>query len=529
MNDESEYGSNDNLFEMSRNKEDLGEEIQGREMSSSESRKMDTARSNKLTEKQASPDIVMIDYDEQAEVDNSNPVKTPRDDEPGEDEHNADEFNSWPATKTTGNDDNTSTKYFHKSTKPKVIRERNESGGSTRPTRSGHAPEIGSIRATCGQSRENMWEGGGALDPSVDRPGVPRAVVRSPPLWRGPRPPDQTRSGAKGGGQWSPGGRGQTPAHMQAPGRVQDPGGNSAVPQNSQVKQTFKHKTLTDIVRSEEGQELDPERVEACERVGGPDPDLHLRGQGGGSVGGGEEGPSLPKQSKTSRRWWKPQSGMVIRALGDKESAPTLEVEEVVDGAAAAWTNTRNDKSTIMLLTLVDTGNQAVSCLPLSLFKRLCKREQKNYQLEEYGVPVVGVGSKKIKVFGRLKQPLTLYFEGCSTPIKVRPIVISSRAGHLNVGIRELSEFDVTLHLSPEGNWLRKGEDWVKLYNKREAASAATSSDPDLLMAFVNSSLQENVNEEVGEADLLLQGRAERKLRNLTHSKKVLCRNKNTY
>ena len=46
VNDESEYGSNDNLFEMSRNKEDLGEEIQGREMSSSESRKMDTARFN---------------------------------------------------------------------------------------------------------------------------------------------------------------------------------------------------------------------------------------------------------------------------------------------------------------------------------------------------------------------------------------------------------------------------------------------------------------------------------------------------
>ena len=46
MNDESEYGSDDNLFEMSRNKEGLGEEIQGREMSSSESRKMDTARFN---------------------------------------------------------------------------------------------------------------------------------------------------------------------------------------------------------------------------------------------------------------------------------------------------------------------------------------------------------------------------------------------------------------------------------------------------------------------------------------------------
>ena len=125
-----------------------------------------------------------------------------------------------------------------------------------------------------------------------------------------------------------------------------------------------------------------------------------------------------------------------------------------------------------MLLTLVDTGNGAVSCLPLKLFKRLCAKEQKDFQLEEYKVPVVGVGSKKIKVFGRLKEPLTLYFEGCTSPIKVRPIVISSRAEHLNVGIRELSEYNVTLHLSREGNWLQKDGDWVKLHGKREAATA---------------------------------------------------------
>ena len=88
----------------------------------------------------------------------------------------------------------------------------------------------------------------------------------------------------------------------------------------------------------------------------------------------------------------------------------------------------------------MDTGNQAVSCLPLKLFKQLCNKEQKDFQLEEYKVPVVGVGSKRLKVFGRLKEPLTLYFEGCTTPIRVRPIVISSRAEHLNVGIRELSD-----------------------------------------------------------------------------------------
>ena len=54
------------------------------------------------------------------------------------------------------------------------------------------------------------------------------------------------------------------------------------------------------------------------------------------------------------------------------------------------------------------------------------------------------------------------------------------------------------------------------------------SFDPDLLIAYVNSSFQES-NEEVGEADLLQQGQAERKLRSLTHPEKVLCRNRNIY
>ena len=55
-----------------------------------------------------------------------------------------------------------------------------------------------------------------------------------------------------------------------------------------------------------------------------------------------------------------------------------------------------------------------------------------------------------------------------------------------------MSDYNVTLHLSREGNWLQKGEDWVKLHDKREAAKAAISLDPDLLMAYVNSSLQES-------------------------------------
>ena len=207
------------------------------------------------------------------------------------------------------------------------------------------------------------------------------------------------------------------PGHM--PGKVLGPGltGNTtAAPQSFQVNKTFEHKTFTDLVRSDDGRELDEGRVEACERVTDPDP--HLHEQGGDSAKGGGGWPPPPRRSKKCSKWWKPRSGMVLRTQEHKEDGPTLEVEEMIDSPAAAWTNTRNSTSTTMLLTLVD--------------------------------------------------------------------------------------------------------------NKREAATAAMSFDPDLLIAYVNSSFQES-NEEVGEADLLQQGQAERKLRSLTHPEKVLCRNRNIY
>ena len=211
VNDGSESGSNINLLELSRIKEGPGEETQGKERSSSESRMMDSARFNELTEKQANPNIVMIDYNEQVRANSTKSVKKPRIEELGEDEHDRDELNPWAATKSTGKDDNISTKYFHQSMKTKVIGDRDESGGSTKPTCSVHAPEMGSTLTTHGQGTGNMWEGGRALDPSVDRLGVPRTVVQSPPLWRGPRPPDQTSPGAKGRGQGAPGGTRSSP------------------------------------------------------------------------------------------------------------------------------------------------------------------------------------------------------------------------------------------------------------------------------------------------------------------------------
>ena len=304
-----------------------------------------------------------------------------------------------------------------------MTRERCKPERSTGLARTAHAPDMGPSQTTHGQDEEYMWRGGQIGDPSVDKLEITTPVAQSPLLWSGPRPPDLMGPGSRAIGQNASGDRGQAtmgaPGHMLEPGKVLGPGltGNTtAAPQSFQVNKTFEHKTLTDLVRSDDGRELDEGRVEACERVTDPDP--HLHEQGGDSAKGGGGWPPPPRRSKKCSKWWKPRSGMVLRTQEDKEDGPTLEVEEMIDSPAAAWTNTRNSTSTTMLLTLVD--------------------------------------------------------------------------------------------------------------NKREAATAAMSFDPDLLIAYVNSSFQES-NEEVGEADLLQQGQAERKLRSLTHPEKVLCRNRNIY
>ena len=136
------------------------------------------------------------------------------------------------------------------------------------------------------------------------------------------------------------------------------------------------------------------------------------------------------------------------------------------DAEVAAWTITRDENSWSALLTLTDTGNQAVSCMPAKLYKRLCLQNGQKYALEEYPVPIIGVGSKRIISMAG--------FEGISAPAKIRFLVISSLAKPINIGLRDLEKLEVTLELSKrKGNFmLMKGEK-IKLHGKQEAAFTA--------------------------------------------------------
>ena len=275
------------------------------------------------------------------------------------------------------------------------------------------------------------------------------------------------------------------------------------------------YKKLQDFTRSDDGKELTKERSEACGLIIDPDPQLSTGGLGG-------------RQKKMARRRsQRPGSGLVLRSRGEGDDPP-LGLEELSDCEAAAWTITRDASSTTTFVTLVDTGNQAVSCLPVKLYKQLCRQGRQRYDLETYKAPVVGVGSRRIQVYGRFIQPLTLYFEDCHFPIKVRPIVIGSKAEHLNLGIRDLAKLDLSLHLSREGNWVQRGNSWIKLHSKREAVSAAGSQDPNLLAAYLNN-CSHSKEEEVSELELMQQGMAERRLKSMASSDRVLCKNQGFY
>merc|ERR1711884_206656 len=203
------------------------------------------------------------------------------------------------------------------------------------------------------------------------------------------------------------------------------------------------HKGLQDFVASLQAVILTSERRRACGEL---------------IEGSGEEERARtdPPSSKLSgsRGFTKPGCGMVLRRRGEEDQGP-LEIGELQESEAAAWTVSRDQNSRAALLTLIDTGNQAVSCMPEKLFKRLCRLHGQQYELETYPAPIVGVGSKRIKVFGRLVKQMAVFFDNLREPAEIRFLVISSLAKHINIGLRDLENLEVTLELSKKkGNFM---------------------------------------------------------------------------
>ena len=298
-----------------------------------------------------------------------------------------------------------------------------------------------------------------------------------------------------------------------SPGRYGPEEGSNPFPTSTKLG----HKGLQDFVASPQAVILTSEMKRACGEL---------------MEGSGEEERTRtdPPSSKLpdSRGFMKPRCGMVLRRRGEEDQGP-LEIGELQESDAAAWTVSRDRNSRAALLTLIDTGNQAVSCMPEKLFKRLCRLHGHQYELETYPAPIVGVGSKRIKVFGRLVKPLAIFFDNLREPAEIRFLVISSLAKHINIGLRDLENLEVTLELSKKkGNFMNLRGGRIRLYGKQDAASTAESQDPSQVLAYVNEMNMVN-DQELGEMELMKKTRAERKLRSWASPDQVLSLNRGVY
>ena len=324
--------------------------------------------------------------------------------------------------------------------------------------------------------------GKGANPPEGERlesGGAERLISGPPPAPSAPGSDSSGRNGSKGGSNPLPASNGaEAMAHQE----------------EAELRTALKlgHKGLQDFVASPEAVILTTERKRACEEL------MDRPGE--------EQKARLdppPSKPASSGGFIKPGCGMVLRRRGEEDQGP-LEIAELQASDAAAWTVTRDQNSRAALLTLIDTGNQAVSCIPEKLFRRLCRLQGKEYKLETYPAPIVGVGSKRIKVFGRLEKPMSVFFDSLKEPAEIRFLVISSLAKHINIGLRDLENLEVTLELSKKkGNFMSLRGGRIRLYGKQEAASTAESQDPSQVLAYLNE-----VNlvgeQELGEVELCL-------------------------
>ena len=128
-----------------------------------------------------------------------------------------------------------------------------------------------------------------------------------------------------------------------------------------QTARKLGHKGLQDFVASPQAVALTEERNRACSEL--------------------VERPGEEERKRPEARTAGPASSCMVKrsscrvVLRDKgeEGRGALEIKELQDSEAAAWTVTRDKNSRLALLTLIDTGNQAVSCMPEKMYRRLCR------------------------------------------------------------------------------------------------------------------------------------------------------------
>ena len=287
------------------------------------------------------------------------------------------------------------------------------------------------------------------------------------------------------------------------------------------AKDKAKYKKIQDVTDSPEAYMLEAEQIEVCQS-------LEEDSTEDGDDKGVNELEDDAKTTKTRRTKKRKKNGREIIWNLKEHSDGSVHVEEINDSGDAAWLLGRDAESSMIFQCLLDSGNNSSrSVMSRGQYERLCKRKGRTIALLPYDRPIVAAGSTRLKIYGQLAEPLTIYFENFSTPAVVKPLVISSNAIHLNVSLMDIAAMEVEISFSKtNGNFLRKGTESLKLSGKRQVFQLANSSDPDFMVAYLNEMNHqiEQGREKIGEAELGEMNMVEKKLKDIKSDSKFLCK-----
>ena len=328
--------------------------------------------------------------------------------------------------------------------------------------------------------------------------------------------------------------QGKKGAEVQSNNTTSDPleerTSNNHVKENTHITRQRKYDKTTsnkfnsiqDLTDSPQAYMLDKDQVEACQS-------LEEESASEGKVLSEDLKPKGVTKNKRNRRRATNQS---IWNIKEDEKGSVL-VEEVTEPGDNAWLLGRDADGCMIHSCLLDTGNNSShSVMSKAQYDKLCKLKGRTIKLLPYNKPVVAAGSNRLKIYGHLSEPITIFFENFSTPVVTRPLIISSKATHLNISLFDISAMEVDISFSiTNGNYLKKGNECIRLAGKREISQLARSSDPDFMATYLNDRehtlkfAKETVTaEEIGE-----MGKLERNLLNMNSKGRYLCKSPKGY
>ena len=139
---------------------------------------------------------------------------------------------------------------------------------------------------------------------------------------------------------------------------------------------------------------------------------------------------------------------------------------------------------------LVDSGNLALSTLPVAALRRIERKMGRVLPLHVYPRKVQGPTGGKIEILGVLGEPLELRLPGLTRTIEFTPLILrSQQQQHLNLSLHDMSTHGLDLQMRPLETVLTDPvtQERLMLHNRRELMKNIPLSTPvESLCLWIN-------------------------------------------